>query len=87
VRAGGDAIERNRAEGVSFRCASRVRTEISAAIEPGVGTMEPRKHYDIANVLAVVAVLFFLAAAVILFYSFSQTAAPPSANVPPITAR
>ena len=51
------------------------------AAEP-VGNVEPRKPYDIANVLAAVAVLCFLAAAVILFYSFSHKAAPPSANVP-----
>jgi hypothetical protein len=47
--------------------------------------MEPRKHYDIANILAAVAVLFFLAAAVILFHWFSHKTPRPSAHVPSVT--
>jgi len=40
--------------------------------------MEPRKSYDITNVLAAIAVLLFLVAALILFYWFSHKAAPLS---------
>ena len=52
------------------------------AAEP-VGNMEPRKPYDIANVLAAIAVLFFLAAAAVLFYWLSHGTAPPSLQGPP----
>lgn len=50
-----------------------------------LAVMEPRKHYDIANVLAAMAVLCFLAAAVILLYWISHRTAPPSGQVPPST--
>ena len=71
----------DRAVDVSAACWRRCWVRGPAA-EP-VGIMEPRKPYDIANVLAAIAVLFFLAAAAVLFYWLSHGTAPPSLQGPP----